>query len=75
MTRPTPRMSFLSSASKYLTEPHPFSRRPITTAPHAVDYMVYARRVGRTGTFVFPIAAIILGWPLAAEKLGRRTGM
>lgn len=38
------------TAARYLTEPHPFARNPVTAKPHAVDFSLYPRRIARTGT-------------------------
>lgn len=37
------------TAARYLTEPHPFARNPVTMRPHAVDYSLYPKRIARTG--------------------------
>lgn len=49
MPSPTQKLTMFRTAARYLTEPHPFARKPITMKPHAVDYSLYVKRVGRTG--------------------------
>lgn len=49
MPSPTQKFAMFRSAARYLTEPHPFSRNPITVKPHAVDFSVYPKRAARTG--------------------------
>ncbi|PVH98886.1 hypothetical protein DM02DRAFT_530318 [Periconia macrospinosa] len=59
--------SILRSTALYLTEPHPYNRKPITSAPASIPWANYPRRVGRTGTFVLPLMVLVLGWPLAGK--------
>ncbi|KAJ4299012.1 hypothetical protein N0V90_004256 [Kalmusia sp. IMI 367209] len=75
MPSPTQNLGMFRTAARYLTEPHPFARNPVSMKPHAVDYSLYFKRIGRTGTFVMPMAGLILGWPLAAEAYGQAVGM
>lgn len=48
MPSPTQARSIFRSASRYLTEPHPFARNPVTQRPHAVPWNVYTKRLGGT---------------------------
>ena len=51
------------TAARYLTEPHPFARNPISVKPHAVDYSLYPKRIARTGGLyvdIFPKGTPIL---------------
>ncbi|KAF2735874.1 hypothetical protein EJ04DRAFT_180791 [Polyplosphaeria fusca] len=67
MPSPTQARFFLRSASKYLTEPHPFSRNPVTMQAHAVPLRPYFNHMKKTARFYFPMATVILGWPLACS--------
>ncbi|KAL1610593.1 hypothetical protein SLS60_002263 [Paraconiothyrium brasiliense] len=75
MPSPTQKFAMFRTAARYLTEPHPFARNPVTAKPHAVDFSLYPRRIARTGGFVMPFAVLVLGWPVAAEWYGRAVGM
>ncbi|KAF2635572.1 hypothetical protein P280DRAFT_190645 [Massarina eburnea CBS 473.64] len=63
---PSPTSSF-RSASQYLTEAHPFARKPVTMKSAPVVWNIYPKRLARTGKAFFPFFAIVLGWPVAAE--------
>ncbi|CAI6331633.1 unnamed protein product [Periconia digitata] len=65
MPSPTPKPSFLRSAALYLTEPHPYGRRPVTMASATIPWANYPKRIARTGVLVLPTLAFVLGWPLA----------
>ncbi|KAF2676158.1 hypothetical protein K458DRAFT_322488 [Lentithecium fluviatile CBS 122367] len=69
MPSPSAQRSFFRTAARYLTEPHPFARNPVTVRPHPVPWNVYAKKMARTTTFVVPMLGITLGWPLAAQAL------
>ncbi|KAL5458621.1 hypothetical protein PMIN06_003263 [Paraphaeosphaeria minitans] len=75
MPSPTQKFAMFRTAARYLTEPHPFARNPVTAKPHPVDFSLYPKRMVRTGVFVFPMALAFLGWPVAAEVYGRMVGM
>ena len=48
MPSPTQNLAFFRTAARYLTEPHPSARNPVTMAPHPVPWGVYATRLTRT---------------------------
>ncbi|KAI6363732.1 hypothetical protein MCOR25_005798 [Pyricularia grisea] len=50
-------------------EPHPFQRLPNTQKPQAADYAKIFKRSGKTVMIYFPGMALILGWPLMAQKM------
>ncbi|KAF2438144.1 hypothetical protein P171DRAFT_437218 [Karstenula rhodostoma CBS 690.94] len=75
MPSATQKLTMFRTASRYLTEPHPFARNPVTMKSHAVNYSIYPKRVARAGALFVPGALIILGWPFAAEMYGRKVGM
>ncbi|KAF1953099.1 hypothetical protein CC80DRAFT_165927 [Byssothecium circinans] len=64
MPSPTP---FFRTASQYLTEPHPFARRPVTMPSAPIVWNIYPKRLARTGKAFVPFFALVLGWPIAAE--------
>lgn len=45
----TPRLSMFKSVSRYMTEPHPFARNPVTVKPAPIAWNALARHMGRTG--------------------------
>ncbi|KAF1998550.1 hypothetical protein P154DRAFT_439131 [Amniculicola lignicola CBS 123094] len=67
MPSPTATRSFIRSASRYLTEPHPFNRMPTTVKPHPWRAMDLAKHVGR-GAIIFPGFVGVVLWPLAAKE-------
>ncbi|KAF2744751.1 hypothetical protein M011DRAFT_479515 [Sporormia fimetaria CBS 119925] len=69
----TPRMSMIRSAARYLTEPHPFARRPTTMGSHPVAWGVYANHIGRTSVVVLPFLGFVLTWPMMAAKVIDKT--
>jgi hypothetical protein len=72
----TPRMSLFRSAARYLTEPHPFARKPMAMASHSVPWAIYTKHVGRTMGSYVPFFAVVLGWPVAsAMVLDKTIGM
>ncbi|KAF2259506.1 hypothetical protein CC78DRAFT_585886 [Lojkania enalia] len=56
----------MRSAARYLTEPHPFARKPVTMTPHSVRYADLGKHFTRAAVFYVPTATVLLGWPLAA---------
>ncbi|PQE23612.1 pantothenate transporter liz1 protein [Rutstroemia sp. NJR-2017a BVV2] len=50
-------------------EPHPFERMPKAQEAAPADYKKLAKRVGGVAMIYFPWYAVVLGWPLAAEKM------
>ncbi|KAF2117215.1 hypothetical protein BDV96DRAFT_571718 [Lophiotrema nucula] len=75
MPSPTQARSFMRSAARYLTEPHPFARNPTTMASHPIQWRPYVQHFSRAGTFYFPAMAFVIGWPLGAAWLLNKTGM
>ncbi|ORY03729.1 hypothetical protein BCR34DRAFT_492155 [Clohesyomyces aquaticus] len=75
MPSPTKSMGFLRTAARYLSEPHPFNRRPVTMAPHSVPYSIYGKRVTRSAMFVVPSMVAFLGWPVAVMGYYKKVGL
>ncbi|KAF1976873.1 hypothetical protein BU23DRAFT_14235 [Bimuria novae-zelandiae CBS 107.79] len=75
MPSPTQKFAMFRTAARYLTEPHPFARNPVTVKSHALDFSLYPKRIARTGAFVMPMAVLVLGWPMAAKLYGQKVGM
>lgn len=72
----TPRLSMFKSVSRYMTEPHPFARNPVTVKPAPIAWNALARHMGRTGKSVVPFFALVLGWPvMMAKVLDKTIGM
>ncbi|KAF2193990.1 hypothetical protein K469DRAFT_709463 [Zopfia rhizophila CBS 207.26] len=75
MPSATPVRGFLRTAARYLSEPHPMNRSPVTQTPHTVPYSIYGKRVLRAGAFYVPMGCLILGWPIAASAVLKKTGV
>lgn len=50
-------------------ESHPFERIPVTQTTAKADWGKQIRHIGDAGMFYFPFFAVMLGWPLMAEKV------
>ncbi|TLS30627.1 hypothetical protein PpBr36_03106, partial [Pyricularia pennisetigena] len=50
-------------------EPHPFQRLPNTQKPQSADYAKILKRSGKTVMIYVPGMALILGWPLMAQRV------
>ncbi|QSZ32921.1 hypothetical protein DSL72_002504 [Monilinia vaccinii-corymbosi] len=50
-------------------EPHPFQRLPTTQEAAAADWGQLIKRSFGNAVFYFPGFAMVLGWPLMAEKV------
>ncbi|KAG4031903.1 hypothetical protein MFRU_008g02560 [Monilinia fructicola] len=50
-------------------EPHPFERYPITQQAANADWGRLVRKTAGNAVFYFPGFAVVLGWPLMAEKV------
>ncbi|KAI9644077.1 hypothetical protein NHQ30_007429 [Ciborinia camelliae] len=50
-------------------EPHPFERYPISQQAAKADWGKLVKRTAGSALFYFPGFAIMLGWPLMAEKV------
>jgi len=46
MPSATPVRAFMRNAARYLSEPHPFGRNPVTQPAHKIDTSLYFKRVG-----------------------------
>ncbi|KAF2472518.1 uncharacterized protein BDR25DRAFT_15007 [Lindgomyces ingoldianus] len=75
MPSPTQARGFFRSAARYLSEPHPFARNPVTVASHSVPYGVYGKRLLRSSAFYFPTFAVFFGWPIAGMYYLKKTGL
>ncbi|ATZ56936.1 hypothetical protein BCIN_14g01430 [Botrytis cinerea B05.10] len=54
-------------------EPHPFERYPISQQAAKSDWAKLVKRTAGNAVLYFPGFALVLGWPLMAEKALRRT--
>ncbi|THV48213.1 hypothetical protein BGAL_0261g00030 [Botrytis galanthina] len=54
-------------------EPHPFERYPISQQAAKADWSKLVKRTAGNAVLYFPGFALVLGWPLLAEKALRRT--
>ncbi|KAF1807970.1 hypothetical protein P152DRAFT_406398 [Eremomyces bilateralis CBS 781.70] len=75
MASRTPIMRLVASARSYLTEAHPMARMPVTTRAHALNTSKYFRRAGRTTAALLIAMPVLLGWPIAAASMLKRTGI
>ncbi|KAF2092292.1 hypothetical protein K490DRAFT_61733 [Saccharata proteae CBS 121410] len=73
--RASPIRSFTRSATRLLSEPHPYGRYPTTTPSHAPDYKRLGTQLWRTATWYIPVSATILCWPLATAWALKKTGI
>lgn len=75
MLSSTPIRSFMRSATKYLTSPHPHGRHPANLAPRRHYTPYYASRIGRTAMWYGPTTVVLLGWPLGAAAVFKQVGI
>ncbi|TGO61121.1 hypothetical protein BOTNAR_0134g00200 [Botryotinia narcissicola] len=54
-------------------EPHPFERYPLSKQAAKADWGKLVKRTAGNAVLYFPGFALVLGWPLLAEKALRRT--
>ena len=73
--RASPIRAFSRMASRLLHEAHPVGRYPTTMAAHRPNPGFYASKLWRTASWYVPLATGILGWPIAAAYVLKRTGI
>ncbi|KAF7887313.1 hypothetical protein EAF00_009607 [Botryotinia globosa] len=54
-------------------EAHPFERYPLSQQAAKADWGKLVKRTAGNAVLYFPGLAIVLGWPVLAEKAVRRT--
>ncbi|OCK80929.1 hypothetical protein K432DRAFT_296708 [Lepidopterella palustris CBS 459.81] len=74
MPSSTPIRSFMRTATRYLSEPHPHGRHPATMVPHRHYAPFFMRRMAGTAAWYFPVGAVLLGWPFMTSAVLKKTG-
>ncbi|KAF2494709.1 hypothetical protein BU16DRAFT_562346 [Lophium mytilinum] len=75
MPSATPIRTFMRSASRYLTEPHPFARNPVSTPAHRHYAPFFIKRAAATAGTMIPFYSVVLFWPIPVAALGRQIGI